>query len=80
MATSTVAPGRLGEAVRAWVVARRIGDPREVLATVAGTVLSQTLLNLLALSILAAITLSDTAITHARIASSPSRRRCRPAS
>jgi phosphatidylinositol alpha-mannosyltransferase len=69
MAASTLAPGRLGEAARAWIVARRIGDPREVLATVAGTVLSQTLLNLLALTILAAIALSDPAITHAHTAS-----------
>src|ERR1017187_2997020 len=68
MATSTVAPGRLGEAARAWIIARRIGDQREVIATVAGTVLFQTLLNLFALTILAVIALSDPAITHASIA------------
>lgn len=69
MATSTVAPARAGEAARLWVIARRVGDPRQVLATVAGTILAQTLINLFALSILAGIALSDTAITHASLAS-----------
>jgi phosphatidylinositol alpha-mannosyltransferase len=69
MAASTVAPARAGEAARAWVIGRRVGDPRQVLATVAGTILAQTLINLFALSILAGIALSDAAITHARLAS-----------
>src|ERR1700761_1422907 len=37
MVGSAVAPGRLGEAARAWLVARRAGRVRDVLATVVGT-------------------------------------------
>jgi len=62
---STVAPGRLGEAARAWLIARRTGDTRRTLATVVGTLVSQTCLNLLALMILAAIALGGGAIPGA---------------
>ena len=49
---SATLPARLGEPSRALVVARRIGRPRESLPTVLGTLVSQTLLNLVALAIL----------------------------
>ncbi len=66
MIGSTVAPGRLGEAARALVVARRLGDPSRNIALVLGTVISQTLINLLALGILAVVTLLGAAISGAR--------------
>ena len=66
MVGSTVAPGRLGEAARALVVARRLGDPSRNIALVLGTVVSQTLINLLALAILAMVTLLGAAISGAR--------------
>lgn len=65
MVGSTVAPGRLGEAARALVVARRLGDPARNVALVLGTVVSQTLINLLALAILAVVTLLGAALTGA---------------
>src|SRR5205085_4866199 len=52
---SSTLPARLGEPSRALVVARRTGRPREHLPIVLGTVVSQTLLNILALAILGAI-------------------------
>lgn len=66
MVGSTVAPGRLGEAARALVVARRLGDPSRNIALVLGTVVSQTLINLLALGILAVVTLLGAALSGAR--------------
>jgi phosphatidylinositol alpha-mannosyltransferase len=51
---SATLPGRLGEPVRAWVVSRRLGNVRRWFATVAGTVFAQTLLNVVALTLLAA--------------------------
>jgi len=48
---SAVAPGRLGEPLRTWVVARGLRG-RDRLATVAGTLVGQTILNLLALALL----------------------------
>jgi phosphatidylinositol alpha-mannosyltransferase len=66
MIGSTVAPGRLGEAARALIVARRLGDPSRNIALVLGTVVSQTLINLLALAILAVVTLLGAALTGAR--------------
>ncbi len=57
--TSAVFPGRLGEPMRVVVLSRRIDKPqRVVLPIVAGTVFSQTLMNLLALAVLAVVTLS----------------------
>jgi phosphatidylinositol alpha-mannosyltransferase len=50
---SAALPGRLGEPARAFVVSRRLGDTRRWFATVAGTVLAQTLLNIAALGLLA---------------------------
>jgi phosphatidylinositol alpha-mannosyltransferase len=60
---SAVFPGRVGEPTRVLVLARRLeGQTRRLLAVVAGTVFSQTLINLLALAILAAITFSSVSI------------------
>src|SRR6478736_5949267 len=53
---SAALPGRLGEAGRAVVVSRRLGDTRRYLPVVVGTIVSQTLLNLLAIALLAAVT------------------------
>ncbi len=49
---SATLPARLGEPARAMIVARRTGRPRETLPVVAGTLVSQTLMNILALVIL----------------------------
>jgi phosphatidylinositol alpha-mannosyltransferase len=51
---SSTLPARLGEPARALVVARRTGRPRENLPVVLGSLVSQTLLNILALVILGA--------------------------
>ena len=56
---SSTLPARLGEPSRALVVARRTGRPRENLPVVLGTVVSQTLLNIVALIILGAIMFSS---------------------
>jgi phosphatidylinositol alpha-mannosyltransferase len=54
---SAVFPGRIGEPSRVIVLSRRLqGSRRRLLAIVAGTVFSQTLINLLALAILAVVT------------------------
>ena len=56
---SAVFPGRIGEPTRVVVITRHLqGSRRRLLAVVAGTVFSQTLINLLALAGLAAITFS----------------------
>jgi len=52
---SATLPARLGEPSRALIVARRLGRPRELLPAVLGTLVSQTLLNLLALAVLGAV-------------------------
>ncbi len=56
---SATLPARLGEPSRALIVARRLGRARETLPVVLGTMVSQTLLNLLALALLGAVTLSS---------------------
>jgi phosphatidyl-myo-inositol alpha-mannosyltransferase len=62
---SALFPGRVGEPTRVLVLARRLqGSTRHLLAVIAGTVFSQTLINLLALAILAAITFSSVSIFH----------------
>ncbi|WP_028057871.1 lysylphosphatidylglycerol synthase domain-containing protein [Candidatus Solirubrobacter pratensis] len=53
---SAVAPGRVGEPLRAWVIARGLAR-RERLATVVGTLVTQTILNLVALVMLALVAL-----------------------
>jgi phosphatidylinositol alpha-mannosyltransferase len=52
---SATLPARLGEPSRSLVVARRLGRPLETFPVVLGTIISQTLLNLLALAILGAV-------------------------
>jgi phosphatidylinositol alpha-mannosyltransferase len=56
---SSTLPARLGEPSRALVVARRTGRPRENLPVVLGTLVSQTLLNILALAILGGVMFSS---------------------
>jgi len=56
---SATLPARLGEPSRALVVARRLGRARETLPVVLGTMVSQTLLNLLALCLLGAAMFSS---------------------
>ena len=52
---SATLPARLGEPSRALIVARRLGRSRERLPVVLGTLVSQTLLNVLALVLLGAV-------------------------
>jgi len=59
---SCTLPARLGEPSRALIVARRLGRARETLPVVLGTMVSQTLLNLLALVILGCVTLSSVSV------------------
>jgi phosphatidylinositol alpha-mannosyltransferase len=56
---SSTLPARLGEPSRALVVARRTGRPREHLPVVLGTVVSQTLLNIVALLVLGGVMFSS---------------------
>ena len=56
---SSTLPARLGEPSRALIVARRLGRARETLPVVLGTIVSQTMLNLLALAILGGVTFSS---------------------
>ena len=56
---SSTLPARLGEPARALVVARRTGRPRENLPVVLGSLVSQTLLNIVALIILGAVMFSS---------------------
>ena len=55
---SATLPARLGEPSRALIVARRLGRAREYLPTVLGSIVSQALLNVLALAVLAAVMFS----------------------
>jgi phosphatidylinositol alpha-mannosyltransferase len=52
---SATLPARLGEPSRAFIVARRLGGMRERFPLVLGTLVSQTLLNLLALGVLGSV-------------------------
>jgi phosphatidyl-myo-inositol alpha-mannosyltransferase len=57
---SAVVPGRIGEPTRVVVLSRRLDGPnKRQIPIVAGTVFSQTLINLLALAILAAVTFTS---------------------
>jgi phosphatidylinositol alpha-mannosyltransferase len=56
---SSTLPARLGEPSRALVVARRTGRPREYLPVVLGTLVSQTLINIVALAILGTVMFSS---------------------
>jgi len=62
---SSTLPARLGEPSRALIVARRLGRARETLPVVLGTMVSQTLLNLLALTILGGVSLSSVSVLDA---------------
>ena len=59
---SAVVPGRAGEPARAYLVARRAGDTARRFPVILGTVFAQTLINLIALAILAAITIASLAL------------------
>lgn len=63
---SAALPGRLGEPARAVVISRRLGGTRRWVATVAGTVFAQTLLNILALALLAIVALVGTGLLQGR--------------
>lgn len=67
MAGSAVAPGRLGEAARTWVVARQLGQTSRNFALVVGTVVAQTFLNLVALALLAISAVLDSSLANARL-------------
>jgi phosphatidylinositol alpha-mannosyltransferase len=56
---SAVVPGRFGEPARAYLVARRAGNTARRFPLVLGTVFAQVLINLLAMAILAAITIAS---------------------
>jgi phosphatidyl-myo-inositol alpha-mannosyltransferase len=60
---SAVFPGRIGEPTRMIVLSRRLEGPtRQRLPVVAGTVFSQTIINLVALAVLAAVTFTSVPI------------------
>jgi phosphatidyl-myo-inositol alpha-mannosyltransferase len=63
---SATLPARLGEPSRALVVARRSGRPREYLPTVVGTIVSQTLLNVVALAALGVVMFSTVDVFRER--------------
>jgi phosphatidylinositol alpha-mannosyltransferase len=65
---SAVFPGRIGEPTRMLVLSRRIQSPTlstsRAFPVVAGTVFSQTLINLVALGVLAAVTFSSVSLLN----------------
>ena len=61
---SATLPARLGEPARAMTLARRIGRMRETFPVLLGTLVSQTLLNIVALAMLGAIIVSTTDLFH----------------
>jgi phosphatidylinositol alpha-mannosyltransferase len=63
---SATLPARLGEPSRALIVARRLGRARDRLPVVLGTLVSQTLLNVLALVILGAVMLATVGLFAGR--------------
>ncbi|HYM56089.1 MAG TPA: lysylphosphatidylglycerol synthase transmembrane domain-containing protein [Solirubrobacteraceae bacterium] len=64
---SALLPGRVGEPSRVFVLTRRLEGPiRRQLPVVAGTVFSQTLINLLALAVLLAVTFTSVPLFHGR--------------
>jgi phosphatidyl-myo-inositol alpha-mannosyltransferase len=66
---SAVFPGRIGEPTRMLVLARRLDGPTaRVLPIVAGTVFSQTLINIFALLILAGVTFTSVPLLHGHVA------------
>jgi phosphatidylinositol alpha-mannosyltransferase len=66
---SALFPGRIGEPTRVLVLARRLDGPASRLVPVlAGTVFSQTLINLLALAILAGVSFTGVPLLHGDLA------------
>src|SRR5919204_2220398 len=61
---SATLPARLGEPARAMVLARRTGRMRETFPVLLGTLVSQTVLNIVALVMLGAIIVSSTDLFH----------------
>jgi len=61
---SATLPARLGEPARAMSLARRIGRIRETFPVLLGTLVSQTMLNLVALAMLGVIIVSSTDLFH----------------
>jgi phosphatidylinositol alpha-mannosyltransferase len=61
---SATLPARLGEPARAMSLARRVGRMRETFPVLLGTLVSQTLLNLVALALLGVIIVSTTDLFH----------------
>ncbi len=61
---SATLPARLGEPARALALARRTGRMRETFPVLLGTLVSQTLLNLVALVLLGVIIVSSTPLFH----------------
>ncbi len=67
--TSAIFPGRLGEPTRVVVLARRLeGSNRRLILILAGTVFSQTLVNVLALVILGAVTVTSVPLFKGHLA------------
>ena len=63
---SATLPARLGEPSRSLIVARRVGRPTETFPIVLGTIVSQTLLNLLALAGLGAVMFTSVDLFNGR--------------
>jgi phosphatidyl-myo-inositol alpha-mannosyltransferase len=61
---SATLPARLGEPARAMSLARRVGRMRETFPVLLGTLVSQTILNILALALLGVIIVSTTDLFH----------------
>lgn len=61
---SATLPARLGEPARAMTLARRVGRMRETFPVLLGTLVSQTMLNLVALVLLGVIIVSSTDLFH----------------
>jgi phosphatidylinositol alpha-mannosyltransferase len=61
---SATLPARLGEPARAMVMARRVGRVRETFPVLLGTLVSQTVLNIVALVILGIIIVASTDLFH----------------
>ena len=65
---SALVPGRVGEPARVLVLTRRLeGSNRRLLPVIAGTVVSQTLINLLALLILLAVTFTSVPLVRGHL-------------
>jgi phosphatidylinositol alpha-mannosyltransferase len=62
---SATLPARLGEPARAMTLARRTGRMRETFPVLLGTLVSQTMLNIVALVLLGTIIVSTTELFHA---------------